>query len=45
MRTSAAKWLILIFLETEASTLFTNKNEACRYEVFEQHVCELEHHI
>ena len=45
MRTAAAKCLILIFWETEASTVSTRKNEACRYFVFEQHVFELEHHI
>ena len=45
MRTAAAKWLILIFWETEASTVSARKNEACRSLMFEQHVFELEHHI
>ena len=38
MRTAAAKWMILIFCETEASTLFTRKNEVCRPLVGEWHV-------
>ena len=45
MRTAAAKRMILIFWETEASTVSTRNNETCGYFVFEQHVFELEHHI
>ena len=45
MRTAAAKWLILIFWETAAPTVFTRKIEASRSLVCEQHVFKWEHHI